>query len=66
MEEDYINFVKNYIELDKILATTKPQYHEKVKYLLNKKKEIIKKNGLLANYQLKKINKKIEKLKKKL
>ncbi len=63
MENDYMNLVKEHIELDKLLAVTKPEYHSTIKKLLEKKKEIIKKNGLLANLQLNNINKKIQKIK---
>lgn len=61
--ENYVDFVNSQIELDKLLFSVKPEDREYVKELYNKKKEIIKKNGFLANIQLKKINKKIEKLK---
>ena len=61
--EDYIEFVKNQIEMDKLLHSIKPEKRKYAKELLNKKKKIIKKNGFLANFQLNKINKKIEKLK---
>ena len=61
--EDYIELVKNQIEIDKLLHSVKPEKREYAKKLLNKKKEIIKNNGFLANIQLNKINKKIEKLK---
>lgn len=61
MEKDYMDFVKEQIELDKILAKTDSKYHKKIKELLNQKKKIINKNGLFANYKLNKINKQIEK-----
>ena len=61
--EDYMNLVKNQIELDKLLHSVTPSNKEKAKELFNKKKEIMKKNGLFADFQLKNINKKIEKLK---
>lgn len=62
-DENYIELVKNQIEMDKLLNSVKPEKREYAKMLLTKKREIIKKNGLFANFQLKKINKKIEKLK---
>ena len=62
-EEKYMDLVKEHIELDKLLATTKPEFHNQIKKLLKQKKDIIKKNGFLASYQLDKINKKIQKIK---
>ena len=62
-EKNYIDFVNNQIELDKLLHSVKSENRKYAKELFNKKKEIIKKNGFLANIQLKNINKKIEKLK---
>ena len=61
--ENYMDFVNNQIELDKLLSSVKPENREYVKNLYNRKKEIIKKNGVFADIQLKLINKKIEKLK---
>jgi hypothetical protein len=52
-EEDYMDFIKEKIELDKLLASTSPKYHEKLTKLLEKKKKIIKKNGLFANFRVK-------------
>ena len=63
MNEDYMELVKNQIEVDKLLHSVKLENRGYAKELLNKKKEIIKKNGIFADFQLKKINKKIEKLK---
>ncbi len=62
-EEKYMDLVKEHIELDKILASTKPEYHQEIKKLLQAKKEIFKTNGLFADFKLNKINKKIEKFK---
>ena len=61
--EDYLDFVNNQIELDKLLYSVKPEKRELAKKLLNKKKDIIKENGIFADWQLKRINKKINKLK---
>lgn len=61
--EDYLNLVTNQIELDKLLHSVKPEDKELAKELLNKKREIIEKNGFFADFQLKRINKKINKLK---
>ena len=61
--EDYLNLVTNQIELDKLLHSVKTEDKELAKELLNKKREIIEKNGFFADFQLKRINKKINKLK---
>jgi hypothetical protein len=65
MDEDYMSFIKEHIELDKLLATTNPKYHEKIKKLLEDKKDIMQENGFWADFKLKRINKKIQKLKNK-
>ncbi len=65
MKENYTDLIKEHIELDKLLSITKPKYHDKIRNLLNQKKEIIKKNGFLAELKLNRINKKIEKISKK-
>ena len=62
-EENYIDFVNNQIELNKLLNSVSPENREYAKKLFNKKKEIIQKNNIFANSQLKKINKRINKLK---
>lgn len=62
-DEDYIDLVNNQIELDKLLHSVKPEKQELAKELLKKKKEIMKNNGFFADLQLKRINKKINKLK---
>lgn len=62
--EDYMNKVKYQIELNKLLASIPPENRKEAKLLYDKKLEVIKKNSLFADWQLKKINKKIEKLKK--
>lgn len=65
MENDYMNIIKEHIELDKLLASTKPEYHELIKQLIEKKHSIMQKNGFFAGFQINRINKKIEKIKKK-
>ena len=67
MEEnkDYLNLVTIHIEIDKLLGSSNPKYHPKIKKLLEKKKLIKQKNGLFAEKQIYKINKKLEKLKNK-
>ena len=62
-QEDYMDKVKNQIELDKLLHMVKPENKEEAKRLFEEKKEIIKQNGFFADFKLKRINKKIEKLK---
>ena len=61
--KDYQDYVKFNIETAKLLSIVPKEKHEKVILLLNKKKEIIEKNGFLANIKLNYINRKIEKLK---
>ena len=62
-DENYMDFVNNQIEINKLLSSVKHEDRKYVKELYDKKKEIIKKNGFFANIQLKIINKKIDKLK---
>lgn len=62
-KENYIDLVKEQIELDKLLAITNPEYHDEIKNLLAEKKKIMKENGFFAEYKIQKINKKIEKIK---
>ena len=57
--ENYIDFVNNQIELDKLLSSVDPKNQKLAKELFNKRKDIIKKNGIFADFQLKRINKKI-------
>ena len=52
-ENDYINFVKEHIQSDKILYKTKPEYRENVKILLEKKKKIIEQNSIFARFKTK-------------
>ena len=61
--ENYIDFINNQIELEKLLNSVKSENKQYAKILFDKKKEIIEKNGFLADFKLKIINKKIEKLK---
>jgi len=62
--EDYLNKFNDKIEYAKLLNSIKPEYLEEASALLNQKKEVMRKNGFFADWQLKKINKKIDKLKK--
>ncbi len=62
-KKDYEEIVKENIEKARLLYSVPEQNREKLLQLLTEKENIIKKNGLFANLQLKKINKKINKLK---
>ncbi|MBR2289706.1 MAG: hypothetical protein IJ867_03670 [Clostridia bacterium] len=63
-DSDYMDKVKDQIELDKLLYSVKLENKEMAKTLFYQKKEIIKKNGFFTDWQLKRINQKIERLKK--
>ncbi len=63
-DEDYLSLVTNQIEVDKLIHSVKPSKREYAKKLLEKKREIMRKNGFFADFQLRRINKKIQKLKK--
>ena len=60
--KDYQKLIKNNIELANILNSTPLENQDYVITLLNKKQEIIEKNGIFASFQLDSINKKINKL----
>ena len=60
-EKDYMELVKNNINLSKILYRVKPEYREIVKSLIDKKQKIIEQNGFFASFRINKINRKIEK-----
>ena len=62
-DEDYMDLVKSQIEHDKLLHSIKPENRKEAEELFNKKKEIMKKNGFFADFQLKQIRKKLNKLK---
>lgn len=57
----YLDLVKLKIEYDTILSKVPTENIEEVKMLLDKKHEIMKQNGLLAEMKINKINKKINK-----
>ena len=61
-KKDYEELVKENIKKAKLLYSLSPEDMEKVTALLNKKEKIIKKNGLLASFQLQLIDKKISKI----
>ena len=61
--EDYMDKVKYQIELDKLLHSIKLENREEAKSLFEQKRAIMQKNGLFADWQLRRLNKKLEKLK---
>ena len=67
MEENmhYLELVRLKIEYDTILSQVPENDIEEVKMLLDKKYEIMKQNGFLAEHKINKINKKIAKFKQK-
>lgn len=67
MEEnkDYLSLVTEHIEKDKLLGSSNPKYHNKIKELLEKKEKLRKSNGLFAEIKINNINKKLDKLKNK-
>lgn len=58
-KENYLELVKLKIEYDTTLSKVAPKDVDTVKALLDKKHEIMKQNGLLAERKINKINKKI-------
>ena len=65
MEEnkDYLELVTEHIEKDKLLGTSNPKYHDKIKKLLKKRELLRKTNGFFAEFKINNINKKLEKFK---
>lgn len=61
-KKDYEELVKDNIQKAKILVSIPEKNRPLVLELLKKREEIIKKNGLFVNLELKKIDKKINKL----
>lgn len=62
-KKDYEELVKDNIQKAKILVSIPEENRPLVLELLKKREEVIKKNGLFVNLELKKIDKKINKLK---
>ena len=62
-KSDYQELVKKNISRAKILYGLSEEDSKEVIKLLNEKDKIIEENGFWANFKLKKINKKIEKIK---
>ena len=63
-KKDYETLFKENINKARILYEIPEQNRPKAIELLKQKEEIIEKNGFFANFQLSKINKELEKLKK--
>lgn len=63
-KKDYEQLIKENINKAKILYSLSEKDRILVNNLLIKKEKIIENNGFFANYRLKRINKKIEKIKK--
>ncbi len=64
-KKDYQELVKDNISKAKILYNLSEKDRILVNELLNKKEKIKEKNGILSNFELQKIDKKIEKIKNK-
>ena len=64
-KKDYEQLVKENIEKANLLYSLSEEDRKEINILLNKKSEIIEKNSIFANFKLNKINKKIQKIKKK-
>lgn len=62
-KSDYQELVKKNIFRAKILYGLSEEDSKEVTQLLDEKDKIIEENGLFANFKLKKIDKKIEKIK---
>lgn len=64
-KKDYEQLVKENIEKAKLLFELSEEDRNLVSILLDKKEKVKAKNGFFANYQLRKLNKKIYKIKSK-
>ena len=64
-KKDYEQLVKENIEKAKLLYELSNEDRILVSNLLDKKEKIKEENGLLANYKLKQVNKKIDNIKNK-
>lgn len=62
-KKDYEEIVKDNIQKAKILFSIPEENRPLALELLKQREEILKKNGLFVNFELKKIDKKINKLK---
>lgn len=63
-KKDYETLFKENMDKARTLFDIKKEYREQALELLKEKERIIEKNGFFANFQLSRINKKLEKLKK--
>lgn len=64
-KKDYEELVKDNIQKAKLLISIPEENRSLALELLNQREEIIKKNGVFVNFELKKIDKKLDKLKNK-
>lgn len=62
-KKDYEELVKENISKAKLLASISEENRPRALELLKKREEILQKNGLFVNFELKKIDKKLDKLK---
>lgn len=63
-KKDYETLFKENMDKARTLFDIKEEYREQALELLKEKEQIIEKNGFFANFQLARINKKLEKFKK--
>lgn len=63
-KKDYETLFKEHVEKAKILYEIPEENRPQAIELIKEKERIIEENGFFANFQLSKINKKLEKLKK--
>lgn len=64
-KQDYAKIINNNIQKAKLLYSLSDEDRILVESLLNEKEKVKEENGLFANFKLKKIDKKIEKIQKK-
>lgn len=64
-KQDYAKIINNNIQKAKLLYSLSEEDRILVESLLNEKEKVKEENGLLANFKLKKLDKKIEKIQKK-
>ncbi len=64
-KQDYAKIINNNIQKAKLLYSLSDEDRILVESLLNEKEKVKEENGLFANFKLKKLDKKIEKIQKK-
>ncbi len=64
-KQDYAKIINNNIQKAKLLYSLSEEDRILVEALLNEKEKVKEENGLFANFKLKKLDKKIEKIQKK-